>query len=305
MKVMVTGGAGFIGSHIVDFLVSMGIETIVVDNFSTGRLDHLPKVIQYYNADIVSQELKEIFAMEQPEKVIHQAAQVDVQKSVVNPYDDAVQNLLGTINVLTCCRDYGVQKIIFASSCAVYGETPDMAITEAHPIRPSSFYGLSKYNGEQYVRLYQDMYGLPYTILRYANVYGPRQNSGGEGAVIPIFITKLLAGVSPVIYGRGVQTRDFVFVKDVAHANYLALQGADNTTVNIGTNIKTSISELYKMVAHALSSPLLPVHQPMKKGDLLFSCLQCEKAKEVLAWQPSVSLEEGLAYTIGFYKERR
>lgn len=305
MKVMVTGGAGFIGSHIVDVLVSMGIETIVVDNFSAGRLDHLPEGVKYYNADIVSIKIREMFAVEKPEMVIHQAAQVDVQKSVVDPFGDAMQNLLGTINVLTCCRDYGVKKIIYASSCAVYGETPDISITEAHPIQPSSFYGLSKYNGEQYVRLFQQMYGLPYTILRYANVYGPRQNSNGEGAVIPVFITKLLAGEPPVIYGEGVQTRDFVFVKDVARANILALERADNATVNIGTNRKTSINKLYQMIANALSSPLLPVHQPMKKGDLLFSCLQCDHATEVLAWQPGIGLEEGLGYTIRFYKERR
>jgi len=304
MKVIITGGAGFIGSHVTDVLISKGIEPVVIDNLSTGRPDHLPEGIRIYQADTVSLKMREIFAAEKPDAVIHLAAQIVVAKSLADPFGDAVQNVLGTINVLTCCRDYDVPKIIYASSSAVYGEIADGSIDETHPIRPTSFYGLSKYQGEQYVRMFHRMFGLRYTILRYANVYGPRQKSGGEGAVIPVFITKLLAGEPPVIYGSGEQTRDFVFVHDVARANWLALQRGDNTTVNIGTNIPTSIQHLYQMITHALSSLERPVYQSKKKGDLLFSCLRNEKAKHVLGWQPSVSLAEGLKQTIRYYQQR-
>ena len=305
MKVLVTGGAGFIGSHVAELLAGEGVETVVVDNFSSGRPEHVPAGVRHYQADIVSTRLRDIFAVEKPQSVIHQAAQVDVQKSLADPFTDAVQNLLGTLNVLTCCRDFGVHKFIYASSCAVYGETADTSISENHPARPFSFYGLAKYTGEQYVRLFHKMYGLPYVILRYANVYGPRQGIRGEGAVIPAFITRLLAGKRPVIYGSGAQTRDFVYAKDVARANLLALRLADSTAFNIGTNQKTSILALYRMITHALSSPLPPLYQPMKKGDLLFSCLQNEKAKALLGWQPHVGLEEGLEHTIRYYRQRK
>nr|WP_309101231.1 NAD-dependent epimerase/dehydratase family protein [Fredinandcohnia onubensis] len=300
MKVLVTGGAGFIGSHIVDLLVEQGYEVIVVDNLSTGHLTNLTPNARFYKADIRTSKLDDIFQQEKPAYVIHQAAQVDVSKSILDPSKDAEINILGTVRLLSCCVKYNVQKIIYASSCAVYGETDDCSITESFPIKPLSFYGLSKYIPEVYIKLFHELHRLPYTILRYANVYGPRQSPKGEGGVISIFFKKLISRESPSIYGNGEQTRDFVFVKDVAKANVLSLHKGSNEILNIGSNEKISINQLYQMITSITpNSP--PIYHSPRKGDILYSRLDNEKAKRVLGWEPSKPLLEGLKESYEFY----
>lgn len=301
MKVLVTGGAGFIGSHIVDVLVEQGYETIVVDNLSTGNKAFIPSKAIFYKVDIKSDSVDAIFKKERPDVVIHQAAQVDVSKSIKLPSVDAYENIMGTILLLEACKKYDVKKIIYASSCSVYGETGDVSIQESFPVTPISFYGMSKYTPEVYLKLFYQQFGLPYTILRYANVYGPRQTPKGEGGVVSIFFEKLKNQKSFVIFGDGHQTRDFVYVKDVAEANVSALQKGNNESINIGTNTKTSINELYSLF-EMLSAPLPPPNYlPSRSGDILYSRLENRKALELLDWKPTTTLKQGLAETYKYF----
>lgn len=296
-----TGGAGFIGSHIVDELVKEGYETVVMDNLSTGNPSFLPSQLSFYEADITSESIKKIFEKELPDVVIHQAAQVDVSKSIKQPSFDAHTNIIGTIMLLEACKEYKVKKIVYASSCAVYGETGDVSINECLPVKPISFYGISKYTPEVYLKLFYEQFGLQYTILRYANVYGPRQTPKGEGGVVSIFLEKLKQQESFVIFGDGQQTRDFVYVKDVAEANILALNKGNNETINIGTNTKTSINELYSLLK-IITGPLsTPIYLPSRSGDILYSRLDNRKACEVLGWKPRTTLEQGLNKAYQYY----
>jgi UDP-glucose 4-epimerase len=299
MKVLVTGGAGFIGSHIVDELLEQGYETVVVDNLSTGNREFVPDNVIFYETDITSQQLKEIFLREKPDYVIHQAAQVDVAKSVHNPSLDAEVNILGTINLLSCCKETNVRKIIYASSSAVYGDRGECSIKECIETQPISYYGVSKLTPEMYIKLFQ----IPYTILRYANVYGPRQNPNGEGGVVSIFCNKLIRGEVPSIFGDGEQVRDFIFVKDVAKANVLALTKGKNKTLNIGCNERITVNELYNMMIKILSKKISPNFMPERSMDIRFSRLNNEKALKELNWCPSYHLSTGLKETIEFYRE--
>ena len=301
MKVLVTGGAGFIGSHIVDTLIESGYEVVVVDNLSTGKKEYLHDKAVFYNLELHSKQLDGVFAKELPDFVIHAAAQVDVSISINDPYYDAYSNILGTIHLLDLCREYQVKKVIYASSCAVYGETGDYSIQESSIIQPISFYGASKYTPEQYIQLYQKLYGLSFTILRYANVYGPRQTPKGEGGVISIFVKKLLKNENPIIYGDGTQTRDFVYVKDVAHANLLALTKGENQIFNVSLNKKTSINELFLLLSLLIPHSAVPIYKPSRNGDILYSRLDNQKAKELLGWQPEFDLFKGLSETKEFY----
>ena len=248
MKVLVTGGAGFIGSHVVDRCLAAGHEVAVVDNLSTGRREAVPPAARLSVIDIRSPDLIEVFRAERPEVVIHHAAQVEVRRSVENPLLDADVNILGSVNLLECSRRFGVTRVIYASSGgAVYGDTAVLPTPEDHPVRPASPYGVSKLTVEHYLECWAGLYGIRGVALRYANVYGPRQSPLGEAGVVAIFSHRLLRAQAVVINGDGLQTRDYVYVEDVAEANLIALEHPDATgAVNIGTGVETSVVELLR-----------------------------------------------------------
>ncbi|GAB7389271.1 SDR family oxidoreductase [Bacillaceae bacterium] len=304
MKILVTGGAGFIGSHIVEKLVEQQHEVIVVDTLLTGKEEFIHPKAFFYKVNITAKELEEVFAIERPNAVIHQAAQIDVQRSLREPWYDAQVNILGTINLLECCRKYHVEKIIYASSAAVYGDPQYLPLDEQHAINPMSFYGISKHTPEHYIQAYARLYGLKYTILRYANVYGPRQDPKGEGGVISIFIDNLLRDERPVIYGDGEQTRDFVYVSDVAAANVAALTLGDDEIINISCNQQTSINELFSMLTSIMGKEMEPIYREPRPGDILHSYLDNSKALLKLNWKPRYTLRDGLQATVQYYQER-
>lgn len=298
MKVLVTGGAGFIGSHTVEALVQAKIPVVVVDNLSTGKQERLPLGVTLYQVDATSDHLDDVFAKEKPDAVIHLAAQVNVSRSMLHPVGDALNNVIGTLQVLSSCAKYQVKKVIYASSCAAYGRYSRHGLTESALIDPISFYGTSKYAAEMYFPIFKQLYDLNYTIFRYANVYGPRQGENGEGGVVAKFITQMRTETVPTIYGNGEQTRDFIYVKDIANANVLALYTGDNQTMNIGTSIWTSINDLYQLIASELHFPGAPRFQTAKEGDIRHSTLNCEKAVKELGWLPKYKLRQGIIETI-------
>jgi UDP-glucose 4-epimerase len=302
MKILVTGGGGFIGSQLVETLIAAGHTPIILDNFSNGREENLPEGVKYYRRDLLSDKVEKIFKKENPDVVMHLAAQVSVAKSLENPAEDAAVNVLGTVKLLGYCTKYGVKKFIFSSSSAVYGTT-DEVLTEESTASPISFYGTSKSVSESYIKLFGTSYGLPYTILRYANVYGPRQRSDGEGGVISIFIEQLLNGENPVIYGDGTQTRDFVYVEDVARANLLAIEHADNEIINIGTNTQTSINLLYSLLSNQLDKTRTPIYLGTRDGDIKHSHLANMKALDILNWEPQYDLIAGLEKTVEYFRD--
>lgn len=302
-KVLVTGGAGFIGSHIADRLIDEGYEVVIVDNLSSGREENVNKRARFYKADIQDAQLEGIFQKEKPDYVSHHAAQVDVRRSVSDPIFDASINVLGTINILQNCIANKVKKIIFASSGgAIYGEQEIFPAPETYPLRPISPYGINKLIAEHYLYYYKFVYGLDYVALRYANVYGPRQDPFGEAGVVAIFIQKILNGEQPVINGSGMQTRDFVYVDDVTGANMLALNNncADNV-FNIGTGIETSVNQIFDYISKIINIPVKRMYGPAKLGEQLRSVLAHKKAKEVLNWAPEVSIMSGLEKTVNFF----
>ncbi|EIT86216.1 NAD-dependent epimerase/dehydratase [Fictibacillus macauensis ZFHKF-1] len=301
MKVLVTGGAGFIGSHVVDKLLLAGHTPIVVDNLSNGVASNLPPHIPLYAWDLLSPKLEQLFQQEQPEIVIHLAAQANVSHSLEDPLQDAAANIFGTLHLLHCCKLYHVKKFIFSSTSAVYGDA-SLPITEQSPVDPLSFYGLSKLTAERYIAFFGQLHNLPYTILRYANVFGPRQKANGEGGVISIFIHELLSGRTPFIRGDGQQTRDFVYVEDVAKANVLCITSGDYETFNIGYDQQTSIRTLYELIATKLHSATLPAQHPPIPGEIMHSRLTSTKAIQQLNWQPSFTLDTGLEATIAHMK---
>lgn len=301
MKVLVTGGAGFIGSHIVDQLIQHEYEVAVIDNLVTGDVRNLHPKAKLYITDITDTSVNEVFQLEKPEILIHQAAQVDVQKSLQDPKMDAMVNIFGTLNLLEMAKQYSVQKIIYASSCAVYGDPISIPISEEHPAQPISLYGQSKWLGEHYIVLYNRLYELDYTILRYANVYGPRQGVKGEGGVVSIFVQKMIQGKPPIIYGDGNQTRDFIFVKDVARANLLAITNGSQQTLNISTGCSTSINELSLLLRKMIDARLSPIYANSRFGDIIHSLLDPERAKIHLNWEATFSLEDGLRETVQFF----
>jgi UDP-glucose 4-epimerase len=302
MKVLVTGGAGFIGSHVVDLLLESGHGVAVVDDLSTGRRENLNEDAVFYELDVCSQELEKIFKKEKFEVVVHQAAQINVRKSLSDPVFDARVNVLGSLNLLECCRKNGVERVVYASSGgAVYGEPEYLPADERHPVNPLCPYGASKYAVEKYLNMYHVNYGLDYIALRYGNVYGPRQDPLGEAGVVAIFTNKLLVGEAPVINGDGKQTRDFVYVGDVAKANLLALKARTEEGVfNIGSGVETSVNEIAKHLLDLTGSKVKPTHGPGIKGEVRRIYLNVGLAGRGLKWVPEVELEDGLGLTVGW-----
>jgi UDP-glucose 4-epimerase len=304
MKVLVTGGAGFIGSHIVDHLLTEGHEVVIIDNMSSGKETNLHPQASFYRIDMVNPRIHDVFLKEKPDAVIHQAAQTVVQTSVREPMHDAHMNILGTINLLEAARIHGVKKFVYASSAAVYGDPQYVPIDEAHPVSPLAGYGISKYTPEQYLRVYYHMYGLRYTILRYANVYGIRQDPHGEGGVISIFIDKAIEKSVFTIFGDGEQTRDYIYVEDVAKANVAALYAGDLDLFNIGTGVHTTLNQLVEKLQEISGYSLRVNYENERLGDIKHSYFTINKAKEALNWLPTINLDEGLLKTYQFYSDQ-
>ncbi|MGH7167055.1 MAG: SDR family oxidoreductase [Candidatus Methylomirabilales bacterium] len=305
MKVLVTGGAGFIGSHLVDRLIQEGHEVVVVDNLMTGKRRNLNKEARFYKQDIRSSRLERVFSRERPLLVMHLAAQVDLRRSVQDPIFDAQVNILGTLNLLEQAVKYGTRKVIFASSGgAIYGEQDVFPAPESHPIRPLSPYGISKLNGEQYLAYYQRVSGIQHVILRYSNVYGPRQDPEGEAGVVAIFTGKMLAGEQPIINGNGRQTRDFVFVDDVVEANLAVIGKEVQGVYNVGTAEETSINDLFRLLVELTNAGCKELHGPAKKGEQARSVVDISRLRQELGWEPKVPLREGLRRTVEFFRER-
>ncbi|MBU3110758.1 NAD-dependent epimerase/dehydratase family protein [Clostridium lacusfryxellense] len=304
MRILVTGGAGFIASHIVDRLIDLNHHVCIVDNLFTGKEDNINDRAIFYKCDITEMEkLKMIFKVEKPEIVIHHAAQIDIQTSLKKPVFDAETNIIGTINILECCREFGVKKIIYPSSAAVYGHPKYLPVEESHGVNPISFYGISKHTPEHYIKIYAQLYGLKYTIFRYANVYGERQDSKGEGGVVSIFVDRLLNNQPPFIFGNGEQTRDFIYVKDIAEANILALYKGDNEIMNISSNKATTVNELFMVMRDIAGSNVEAIYKDERKGDIEHSYLNNRIARITLGWKVRFKLEDGVRETVQYYKK--
>lgn len=305
MKILVTGGAGFIGSHISDALVEAGHEVHVLDNLSSGKRDQVPADATFYQLDICDPDLESLFERERFEVLVHHAAQMDVRRSVANPQFDAQINVIGFLNLMEAGQKNGLKKVIFASTGgAIYGE-PDFAPQdESHALRPLSPYGITKLTTEKYLYYYQQQYGIDYVALRYANIYGPRQNPHGEAGVVAIFTQRMLAGVQPIIYGDGKQTRDFVYVGDVVRANLSALDFDGSDIINIGTAKETDVNELYRIIRNLIDPNVPEIHEAGKPGEQRRSVLSYNRATGQLGWKPEVAIEEGLHKTVAWFKKQ-
>ncbi len=299
MRILVTGGAGFIASHVVDLLIEAGHHVAVVDNLTTGRRANLNPAAIFYEVDIRAPELHAVFDQERPEVVSHHAAQMDVRRSMTEPLFDADNNILGSLNLLECARQSGTRKIIYISSGgAVYGEPEYLPCDEAHPVNPLCPYGASKYIVEKYCYLYRENYGLDYTVLRYPNVYGPRQNPEGEAGVVAIFANRMLRDEIPTINGTGEQERDFVYVGDCARANLLTLERGSGMIYNLASGVGTSINRIWELLREATGCHGEPVHGPAKVGETSRIYLTAARAELELGWRPTVDLAEGLQRTV-------
>lgn len=308
MKILITGGAGFIGSHVADACIRLGHEVIVVDNLRTGYERNLNPQARFFKLDICSPELKHLIAEEKPDIVDHHAAQVSVPFSIQDPITDAEINVKGLINLLEACAQNHVKKVIYISSGgAMYGEAEEYPTSETYNPRPLSVYGINKMVGEDYLYFYQQQYGLDYTVLRYANVYGPRQVSHGEAGVVSIFTEKLLQGHTPTLNAYPNEpegmVRDYVFVKDVVKANLLAFNTGSGEAFNIGTCTPTTTRMLYDEISSQLGIRREPLKSEARDGDLRRSMLNISKAKEVLGWQPTFTLKQGITEVIDYYKD--
>ncbi|MDA1079236.1 MAG: GDP-mannose 4,6-dehydratase [bacterium] len=303
MKILVTGGAGFIASHVVDRYCELGHEVVVLDNLSTGKTEFVNKKARLITADITdAAAVTQIISQEQPEVINHHAAHIQVGNSVKHPQFDAENNVIGVLNIMQAAKEIPIKKIIMASTGgAMYGNKPT-PFTEEMREEPLSPYGVSKRSGELYLNYYFEQYGIPYTILRYSNVYGPRQNPHGESGVVAIFSEMLAAGKTPIINGDGTHTRDYVYIDDVVNANALALTSTEIGAFNIGTTTEISSNEVFQQVANAFGVQITPEHGPERPGEQVTSSLDYSKAKERLGWEPTVGFAEGVRRVVEWYK---
>ena len=302
MKLLVTGGAGFIGSHLLQLLVQdTDIETVVLDNLSSGSYSHVPGSIRLVEGDICDKNIDELFAAEHFDAVIHLAAQTMVPYSLEHPDEDCNTNLMGIINILECCRKHGVKSVVFSSSAAIYGDNLNVPLKESERPLPTSFYGLTKMASEHYLRLYHDLYGINTTVLRFANVYGERQGDGGEGGVISIFCKLLAAGKPVTVFGNGEQTRDFVYAGDIAKALLKAVSLKGHHTINISTQEETSLNQLLEAFRKAVGHQFTINYAPARTGDIFRSVLCHDNCREYLGFVPSMGLTEGVQRTYADY----
>ncbi len=307
MKALVTGGAGFIASHIVDAYVELGMEVVVVDNLSRGCRANLNPRARFYEADIRdSAAMRSIFQAEEPDYINHHAAQMDLRRAVHEPVFDAEVNILGSLHLLNLAVEFGIRRFIYASTGgAAYGEPLSVPIAEEHPIRPITPYGISKHTVEHYLFNYRVLYGLDYVVLRYGNVYGPRQSSQGEAGVAAIFCEQMLAGETPRIFGNGAKTRDYIYVSDVARANVQALRLGNGEMFNIATGVPTTDEEVFQAVRAAIGiSPFTPRYLDKRPGEIDHCYLNVDKAARQLQWHSEVKLADGLRETAAYFQER-
>ena len=302
MRTLVTGGAGFIGSHLVDLLLAEGHNVTIVDNLSTGRLRNVNPSARFEAVDITSPKLGDVIRSTKPEVVFHQAAQSSVKVSTDDPMRDADINILGLLRLLEACSENGVRKVIFASSGATYGNPDYLPMDEAHPQRPEAPYGISKMVSEHYLKYYALDRGVTFTALRYGNVYGPRQDPHGEAGVVAIFARQLLAGATPTIHSDGEQTRDYVSVRDIARANLLAATRGDGHCLCIGTGRGTSVNEIFAHLCEIAELKVTPTRSPRRPGDLRHAHFDCSRARAELGWEPTVPLVDGLRETVAWFR---
>ena len=304
MRILVTGGAGFIASHITDRYLALGHEVAVLDNLSTGKQENLNPGARFFAVDLTdTAAVAGALAEFRPEVVNHHAAQASVALSVREPQFDAQTNVLGMVNLLEAARAVGVRRVLYSSTGgAIYGETDQLPTPEDHPLQPLSPYGCSKLCGEHYLATWHRLHGQEYVIFRYGNVYGPRQSPHGEAGVVSIFAGMMLEGKQPTVFGAGHKTRDYVYVADVVEASVRALEGPGNDVFNIATSRPTSDAEVYATIAAAAGYPEPPIHGPERRGDLQHSCLDHSKARRVLGWEPRVSFAEGVAETVAYLR---
>jgi len=303
VRALVTGGAGFIGSHLVDALEQEGHVVSIIDDLSTGTRDNLNPRASFYEVDLRSEDIRGVFEKERPEIVYHLGAQMNVTLSLRKPVFDADVNVIGTVNILQHCVDWGVKKFVFASTAgAIYGNPKDLPTTEATPAAPVSHYGTSKLSCEHYAALYQRIYDLPYTILRYANVYGPRQLPHGEAGVCAILAGLMLEGKTPVLYGHGEPVRDYVYVADVVRANLLAMDKAEGETLNIATGVPTTVNAIFEVIKDLTQFQGKPQLEPLRTGEVHSIYTDASRAEKALGWKPETTLAGGLKATVDHFR---
>lgn len=305
MTILVTGGAGFIGSHVAQALLDDGHDVHILDDLSGGRMENVPAGAHFHEADIRSNEVARLWSTYQFKVMYHLAAQMDVRKSVADPRFDADVNIGGFLNLMEAGRQHGLEKVVFSSTGgAIYGEPDYVPQDESHVLQPLSPYGITKLCTEKYLYFYEQTYGIAYVALRYGNVYGPRQNPHGEAGVVAIFAERMLDGMQPIINGDGLQTRDYVHVHDVVRANVLALEHDGSGIFNVGTAVETDVNTLFRIIRDAVAPDMPESHGPGKPGEQLRSVLSWTHARDTLGWRPSIGVEEGLKSTAEWFRDR-